>query len=161
LTLEKQKSVDQKLAATYSKVAVLLRARPEIFSRQGAVVAGLREYQGCMLGPYHRLVYRDGGRQRSLYLGRSAELADAVGALLRHLQAPRQRRRTWARMRAQARAALRAQKGRWQEDLARWGLRAQGYEVRGWRSRPARDEAIYLREYLERDGKEASHGWGE
>src|SRR5438094_953340 len=108
-------------------------AHPEIFSRQGAVLVSWRSRQGRKLGPYYRLAYREGGRQRALYLGSSAELAGEVRSALQVLQAPRQRRRAWQVQWKKGRAALRRQKLQWDAELRRLGLYLKGYEVRGSR----------------------------
>ncbi|MHB1038659.1 MAG: hypothetical protein ACYC0Y_28885, partial [Pirellulales bacterium] len=55
--------------------------RRAIFARQGFVVATWRTRGGARFGPYYQLAYREAGRQRAIYLGRSAELADQVRAL--------------------------------------------------------------------------------
>jgi hypothetical protein len=44
----------------------LLAARPEVFARQGSVVASWRRRGTRTYGPYYRLIYREGGRQRSI-----------------------------------------------------------------------------------------------
>ena len=114
-------------------------------------------------GPYYRLRYREDGRQRSVYLGRAEEkgtgpicakhraptkgrsgrsgkldlspsLVEQVRRMLADLQQPRRQRRAINRLRRQVCAALRAQKGRLDTQLRRFGLRLQGFEVRGWRT---------------------------
>lgn len=127
--------VDQKLARKYRLVAARINAERDAFARQGAIVATWRFYDGRRLGPYHLLVWRAAGRQRSLYLGRSPELAQEVRRLLDQVQEPRRRMRACARMRQAVRAALRCHKARWAQDLAKVGLTLKGFEVRGWRRR--------------------------
>ena len=70
--------VDQKTAARFERVRAAVMAEPRRFARQGSVVASWRVYAGRRLGPYLRLAYREGRRQRSIYLGRCAELVRRV-----------------------------------------------------------------------------------
>lgn len=123
---EKREVVDQKLAAARR----LIDERPELFGRQGSVVRTWRTVRGERRGPYFALRYRDAGRQRSLYLGRSPEVAGEVRRLLAGLQAPRQQSQQLARLRRAARAAVRQSKRAWQAELERVGWTLQGYEVR-------------------------------
>ncbi|MHB1037654.1 MAG: hypothetical protein ACYC35_24340 [Pirellulales bacterium] len=81
--------------------------RRELFARQGSVVATWRTRGGRRCGPYYRLAYREAGRQKSLYLGPSASLADQVRGLLAELQQPLRYGRLLDRLAAQARASLR------------------------------------------------------
>jgi hypothetical protein len=48
----------------------ILAARPDLFSRHGAIVATWRRRGARTYGPYYRLAYREAGRQKSIYLGR-------------------------------------------------------------------------------------------
>ncbi len=102
--------VDQKVAARFGRVRELVLAERGRFALQGSVVAAWRLYAGRRLGPYFRLAYRDGGRQRSIYLGRCVELARRVRELLAGLQRPRRERLLFARLKAQVRASLRSAK---------------------------------------------------
>jgi len=77
--------------------------------------------------------YRKGGRQWSIYLGRSEELARRVRDLLARLQHPRRWRRDSRRLQAQVRASLRKAKAQLREKLARWGIILKGWEFRGIR----------------------------
>ena len=104
-----------------------------VLSRQGEVVAGWGVYRGRKLGPYWRLAYWHEGRARAIYLGRWSALVQKVRSLLDQWQEPFRRHRQWGEVRRSAKAALRASKIRMAADLARVGLRLQGYEVRGWR----------------------------
>ena len=126
--LENRKSVDQKLR----DVSKRLRSRRDIFTRQGSVVESWREYDGRRLGPYFRLSYRDGGKQHSIYLGLSKQFADRIRKLLEEIQSPVKKQRELNQISALARAALRKQKKRWNQDLNQAALYAKGYEVRGW-----------------------------
>jgi hypothetical protein len=114
----------------------LLATRPDLFARQGSVVASWRRRGTRTYGPYYRLIYREEGRQRSLYFGRAGGLVEEVRGRLRALQAPLRGRRASKRAGRQAAALMRASKGRLNLQLRLWGLRVQGFEVRGWRRSP-------------------------
>ena len=103
-----------------------------LLAKQGRVVEAWRTYRSRKLGPYFRLAYREHGRQQSIYLGKSRELADRVRALLEDCQARVRKQRAWQGLRAQARAELKRNKAAWREELAKVGLHLQGSEVRGW-----------------------------
>ena len=118
----------------------LIGLRPAAFARQGSVVATWRSYGGRKLGPYYRLVYREEGRQRTVYLGRAGELVDRVRAALAKLQRPIRERRRLARIGGQVRVALRREKARLGMILRRWGLYLKGFELRGGRGRLERVE---------------------
>jgi hypothetical protein len=97
--------------------AYLLAHRRELAS-QGTVVEEWRKRGGRSFGPYFRLKFRRAGRQSSLYLGRSPELAEKVRRLLTDIQYPRHSRlvkkRLWA--------AIRLEKARFVDILAARGL---------------------------------------
>jgi hypothetical protein len=90
-------------------------------------------YAGRKLGPYFRLAYREGRRQRSIYLGRCAELVRRVRELVAGLQRPRRERLLFARLKAQVRASLRQAKVELERQLAVWGIRLEGFRFRGVR----------------------------
>ncbi len=92
-----------------------------------------REYQGRRLGPYYRLAWREEGRQRSLYLGRSTWVVEKVRELLANLQKELREGRVLQRLERAARAASRWSKGLVREQLGRLGLTLKGFEVRGGR----------------------------
>ncbi|NLS92267.1 MAG: hypothetical protein GXX96_08820 [Planctomycetaceae bacterium] len=77
----------------------LLTDHPDRFARQGAVVAAWRTSGERRLGPYYRLAWRDGGRQRSIYLGRQGPVVRQVRILLHQAHAARRLKRQ-ARLRA-------------------------------------------------------------
>jgi hypothetical protein len=104
--------------------------RRQVFARQGTVVATWRSHRGRQLGPYFRLMYRDEGRQHSLYLGRSGEAADEIARLLGQLQAVASQRRRLAGVMRQVRRSLRGHKAQWQQELAPLGLCVKGTEIR-------------------------------
>jgi hypothetical protein len=127
----------------FEKIRRLVARRARIFFRQGAVVASWRQWAGRRLGPYYRLAYREQGRQRSIYLGKSESLAEKVRQLLAAVQQPRREERCLERLQANARAALRATKDQLRKHLAVWGIRLKGSEFRGvsvWRHAPRWDE---------------------
>lgn len=120
-------------AARLDEIREIIRQRCTTMARQGTVVSTWRTYQGHLLGPYYRLAWREDGRQRSAYLGRSPELARAVQQVLDNLQRPlRHERRTEEAIR-RAWTALRAQRIIWARELAVYGLYLHGWDVRGWR----------------------------
>ncbi len=131
--MEKRELVTQKLIERFERVRAYLVARPALFAAQGSVVATSRTYRGRRLGPYFQLAWREAGRQRRLYPGRSLELVDRVRKLLHQLQHPLRQRRLFTRLKRQTRSALR----RWMADLrpllARWGVELKGFEFRGAR----------------------------
>lgn len=132
--MEKSIFVDQKHRRNFESVQRFVEKHQAWLAEQGRVVTTWRRYGHRRLGPYYRLSYREGGQQRSLYLGRSQELADEVRALLAECQGSRRRRREWQRLRDELREALQRSKADWRRELARVGLRLHGNEVRGWRS---------------------------
>jgi len=128
--MENRESVDQNT----NRALGLIAARPELFGRQGAVVATWRKYRGRRLGPYFRLAYREAGRQCSVYLGRAGRVVETVRARLAELQRPLKRYREYRQARAQIKASLGPVKRELDRRLRRLGLRLQGFEVRGWRT---------------------------
>jgi hypothetical protein len=135
--LEIQEVVDQQI----HPALVLIPARPDTFARQGSVVATWRRRGTQTYGPYYRLSYRDGGRQHAIYLGRAGggcDLVEQVRRRLDALQQPLRQRRAVDRLRRQVGASLRVQKLRVGALLRPFGLRLQGFEVRGWRISPLR-----------------------
>jgi hypothetical protein len=120
---------------TYQSIASIVLSQPETFSRQGFVTASYRTSRGRKCGPYYRLAYRDQqNRQRSIYLGRSEELAGLVQSLLDKLKTPLRHRRECHRIRVALLANLRTHKKHWKDDLAACGLYLKGFSVRGWRA---------------------------
>ena len=126
--MEKREVVDQQVHPALA----LLAARPELFVRQGTVVASRRGRGTQSYGPYYRLTYRDGDRQCSLYLGREGTLVEQVRQALERLQQNRFQYQIIERMRRQTLASLRVQKLRTNTLLHPFGLRMKGFEVRGW-----------------------------
>lgn len=124
-----QRDVPQQWADVVEKI-LAKGERGALFRRQGAVVATWRKRDGRALGPYYRLVYRQGGRRHSIYLGRSAALAREVRTLLDSLQRTAREDREWERLRRAVKEALRARKAEWARELAKHGFWLKGYEVR-------------------------------
>ena len=129
--MEKSDLDDQKIAARLDRVEAQLSAHPALFATQGAVLATWRTYRGRRLGPYFRVSWRERGRQRSIYLGRSEELASRVRRLLDDRHRPRREKRRFERLKAQVRASLRRCKARLKEELAMIGIHLKGFEFRG------------------------------
>ena len=129
--LEFSRFVDQ-CGSPGGRIAVLekILASEEALRHQGTMVATWRTQRGRTSGPFFRLAYRQGGRQRSIYLGRSASLAQSVQSLLAVLQGPVREARDWQRLRRAVKSALRARKAEWARELAKHGLWLKGYEVR-------------------------------
>ncbi|MGA2797376.1 MAG: hypothetical protein ABSE63_07360 [Thermoguttaceae bacterium] len=100
-------------------------AHATIFAQQGTVVASWRKSGNYRFGPYFHLKYRDGDVQRSIYLGRSKELAKEVRRLLAGLQFGR----TCRRLRTRLRSSLRLEKTRLRENLHARGYRMKGFEI--------------------------------
>lgn len=126
--LENPDFVDQKSAEVHR----LLASHAVVLSRQGSVHQSWRYYRGRRLGPFYRLIYRQGGRQWSVYLGRDEGLANEVRQALRKLQAPLQHR-ALDRQLALVKAMQKKQKQALDAELHRRGLYRKGNEIRGWR----------------------------
>ncbi len=112
----------------------LLSNHPERFTRQGSVVAAWRNYGDRRLGPYYRLVWREDGRQRTLYLGRQSPLVDDVRHLLATIQARTRFQREVRKRRARfRREVLRPLKRYLDQTFLVYGggLYLKGYELRG------------------------------
>jgi hypothetical protein len=112
----------------------LLHNHHERFTRQGSIVATWRIYRGRRLGPYYRLVWREDGRQRTLYLGRQGPIVDEVRCLLDIIQAPTRFQRAVRHRRARfRREVLRPLKRYLDETFLVYGggLYLKGWELRG------------------------------
>jgi hypothetical protein len=105
---------------THETIAECLLAQSERFARQGFITANYRNRHGRKFGPYFRLAYRDlQNRQRSIYLGRSEDMARRIQSLLK---AQLQCRRQANHIRTLVLASLRLQK----KDL-NMNLRTHGF----------------------------------
>ena len=130
--MEFQRSDDQKkYAILRQRVDDLLAALPADISTQGSIVKSWRSYRGRRLGPYFRLAYRNGGRQRSLYLGADAELAAEVRQRLAQRQAAHRLSLMLHRQKQLVRKSLARHKNAWRRELAAVGLLLKGNEIRG------------------------------
>ncbi|MHB9049811.1 MAG: hypothetical protein ACYC35_28155 [Pirellulales bacterium] len=110
----------------FDTIRAQILARRVIFARQGSVVATWRTRGGARFGPYYQLAYREAGRQRAIYLGRSAELADQVRALLAELQQPLRYDRLLDRLAAESRAGLRRANAELNRVLGTFGFYLKG-----------------------------------
>lgn len=155
--MENSNSVDQRLDA----VKRLILSRPDVFRRQGAVVASWRTHNGTKRGPYFRLAYRRaGGKQHSIYLG-PEHVANAVRSLLQELQCAASRRRQLTRLQRSAREQLRVARRRMDRQLRETGLYLHGSEVRGWRHRACNDQDLQTgRPIADKPGETCEHGNG-
>jgi len=122
--------VDQKRQA----LTKFLADHADILSRQGSVRATWRAYQGKRLGPFFLLVYREAGRQRSLYIGADPALAEEARRKLADMQAPLRAEREFDRHLAQLHQDFQEQKHVFARHLQQFGLYLKGTQVRGWRS---------------------------
>lgn len=127
------KTVDQKLVKRRDFLLAKIREAAPVLAATGSIVETWRTYQGRRLGPYYRLAYRESGRQKTIYVGKDAELVAAARSLLEELQVNERIRRTMERQQLAVRVGLRAAKAAWAQELQRSGLTLKGYEVRGWR----------------------------
>jgi hypothetical protein len=146
------------------RAMAMIAARPEVFRRQGTVVASWRQRGEKTYGPYYRLCWREDGRQRSVYLGRGEDAGtqesphptplpkgegtvrgnpltkgegtriEDVRRALAELQRPLRERRAAERLRRLVVRSLRIQKIRLNFQLRPLGLRLKGFEVRGWQT---------------------------
>ncbi len=136
--MEDLKIVDQRSATRFQRVRRLIVAHSSLFSAQGSVVASWRYRDGRRLGPYYRLAFRVGGRQRSLYLGKSETVAQKIRQLLGSLQKPLRETRQRRRLLAEALTGIRQTREQMRRRLAPLGIRLKGLELRGvdaWRRR--------------------------
>ena len=70
--------------------------------------------------------------------GAMAATSQKVAVLIEELPRCRDERRALMRLKKALRTALTECRADLQQDLARWGLRLQGYEIRGWHTRGPR-----------------------
>ena len=115
------------------RILAWLAARPGPVWPSGQGARIWRRYGGRRLGPYYRFMYRDQGKQQTLYLGGCPAFAAQVRQELDRMQAGLQQECAAARRRAAARAALRQSKQEWAAELTKYGLYLKGFEVRGFR----------------------------
>ncbi len=129
--------MEESKAEGQTPLAVLkfLDDHPELFRRQGSVRETWRTCRGKSFGPFYELRYREGSRLVSRYLGRSRERAEQVRVHLREMQAGRRDELQWRQTCKRHRAIGRQLKANLRRELQQLGLRLQGFEVRGIRSR--------------------------
>ena len=130
---EKRDLADQNTAARLERIESFLQRHRALFATQGTVVATWRVYRNRRLGPYFQIVYRQAGRQRALYIGRSPDLADHFRRLLHQFQNTHRTRRLFKRLQTYARASLRHAKAQLKKLLAFRGIQMKGFEFRGVR----------------------------
>lgn len=106
-------------------------AEQHALKQQGFVAAEYRKGRG----PYFKLRYRVNGRQRVVYLGTDARLADEIRRELAQLQADRRGYRKLACLTEEAYDVLRNSKQRLEVELSRLGLKFHGHAIRRSRSR--------------------------
>ena len=131
--MEKRTPVDQlpnDQETRFNRARTFILANPRLFATQGSVVPTWRVRAGKRFGPYYRLAYRRGGRQRSIYLG-PRPVADRLRQFLDQLQRPHRRRQLYKRLQTQVRASLRQAKKHLAQQLAALGVTLKGYEFRG------------------------------
>ena len=116
----------------FDRIAERILALKDVFARAGSVVASWRRRGERRFGPYYRVIYRVDGRQRAIYLGRSAEMAEKVRSLLAELKAPRLEARRVDDMLRAIKAAWRQARAEINEALRPAGMYFKGYELRGW-----------------------------
>jgi hypothetical protein len=123
--LEKTPFRPQKYAARLHKIKTQILAASALLATQGAVIATWRKRGNSQLGPYYRLRYYENRTRRSIYLGRSEELAQAVRRLLFDLQYTRISRR----LRNNIRKSMRIQKKQLQSNLHTHGYHIKGFKI--------------------------------
>ena len=127
--MENKRSVDQKRAA----VRRFMAEHAGMLSRQGSIITSWRRYKGQRLGPYHRLAFRLGHEQRSVYLGTDTALADEVRQALEKLRAPHRERLQLEQVRRALRRELAARDADLDQELRLAGLHRKGRQILGWR----------------------------
>jgi hypothetical protein len=111
----------------------LLAAQPQRLAREGNVAARWRGKGSRKMGPYFELRYREGGKIRSIYLGRDGPLVAETRRLLAALQEPRKDAEAHALARRRIKTSLRRHKAELNRYLQRVGLHMKGWELRGWK----------------------------
>jgi hypothetical protein len=147
--VEKSRFCDQNFSGRLEKIKSQILARQAVLAEKGNIVTTWRKHGDSISGPYFSLKYYDSGVQRSIYIGRSAELAEKVRLLLSKLQS----HRTCRRLHKKIRASLRLQKARLKIDLQTHGYNLKGYEFHKTKSQnspegteilPAQGNALWI-----------------
>ncbi len=102
----------------------------QALARQGFVAAEFRGEGSTRRGPYYKLRWREGRRQRVKYLGRDPALAERIRAAVEYLQRPRRLIRMALRLIVEARRGLRRAKDSLQSRAATCGRKYHGYTSR-------------------------------
>lgn len=116
-----------------------LRISPDDYqalAQQGFVSAEYRERDGRRYGPYFKLRWRLHGLQKVRYLGRDADKAARVSAVVANLQRSVQLAREASRALAEVRQRMRKMRDSLEPHLAEHGLRFHGYVARRQVERP-------------------------
>jgi hypothetical protein len=129
--MEIGRSVDQRR----TRIERFLAEHRDALSRQGVVVPTYRHRDGRTLGPFFQLRCRIEGRQIAIYLGTDEELIRLVRGYLSRLQRQRLEGLQLAELRRALRRRARLARQSLDAELEQMGLRRQGNEIRGWRSK--------------------------
>ena len=132
--MKKTKSDPQKIDAKFQRIQSQILDRKSFFAAHGNVERFWRSYRAERLGPYYRVVFREQGIHKSIYLGRHEILARRVGRLLAELQSFHRERRLTRRLRTIIRVSLRREKAKLEKMLAPLGIRMKGYAFHRRRS---------------------------
>lgn len=146
--------VDQKLSSALFHRLESLRDHLRV---SGTVVSTWRTYKGQRLGPYFRLAYRANGRQKSIFIGCDADLADQVRGYVKRLQGPRDEKANLNRARQAAARQFKASLEEFDVALAAVDLRRRGSQVIGWRAWKRRQVWSRLSKDLGEAGKGMLH----
>jgi hypothetical protein len=104
-----------------------------LLARQGSIVQSWRYKNGRKTGPYFRLAYRDEGRQRSIYLGKSPPILDQVRRLLEKFQKPTKIRQILHQAQKTLQPGFKNHQAQFRLELQKIGLELRGSVIRGWR----------------------------
>jgi hypothetical protein len=138
--MEKSKIDTQKINAKFQRIQSQILDRKGFFAAHGSVETSWRIYRNERLGPYYRVVFREQGSRKSIYLGRNEILAQRVVGLLAELQSFQRQRRLTRRLRAIIRVSLRREKAKLEEMLAPLGFRMKGFAFHRRRSQFREEE---------------------
>lgn len=125
--MEKTNVAPQKSESPFARIKSQILAQQDFFTQRGYVEKFWRKTGGHQVGPYYRVAFRQGKVRKSIYLGRSAELAQQVETLLAELQSCSRERRDIELLRKQIRASLRKEKKKLEEMLRPLGYYMKGY----------------------------------
>ena len=121
-------SVDQRR----QRLEQFLTAYRSQLTQQGTIVASWRRRGEVRLGPYYRLVCRDGlGRQHAVYLGTDGVLVALARQAVAEMQQPRKQHRQLAELRRSVRQQKRQAQQEVDQQLSQLGLHRRGHEIHG------------------------------